>query len=173
MKMMSYKQLPSSSSAPLQKTQNLVATKRKRTHFSRHQVSVLEQNFYEKPYMNRVQRFQLAQELNLDEKAVKIWFQNRRLKNKRSPSCVLGGPSSSKSSEGSDGVFKIPSTPMSCQPAVPEECSHLDGEHHHLFYQMVGTKQMMMGNTAPTMQPVNQEANPRSWHDQGTRRRTV
>ncbi|KAG6453352.1 hypothetical protein O3G_MSEX008116 [Manduca sexta] len=57
--------------------------KRKRTIFTTEQVEELEKYFSTKPYVTREDRQGLATRLNINDKAVKIWFQNRRLKGKR------------------------------------------------------------------------------------------
>ena len=55
-------------------------TKRSRIQFSPSQLDRLEQEFQENQYLDRDQREVLGVELNLSEKTVKIWFQNRRTK---------------------------------------------------------------------------------------------
>ncbi|KAJ0177743.1 hypothetical protein K1T71_006616 [Dendrolimus kikuchii] len=57
--------------------------KRKRTIFTTEQVEALEKIFSKKPYISRDDRQFIVNQLNLSDKSVKIWFQNRRLKDKR------------------------------------------------------------------------------------------
>lgn len=57
--------------------------KRTRTYLTTDQVEALEQIFKSKQYVNRVERQQIRNNLQLDDKVVKIWFQNRRMKCKR------------------------------------------------------------------------------------------
>ncbi|KAK5966473.1 Homeobox protein ceh-12 [Trichostrongylus colubriformis] len=57
--------------------------RRPRTAFTSEQLIELERQFSENKYLSRPKRYQLAQELCLTETQVKIWFQNRRMKNKR------------------------------------------------------------------------------------------
>ncbi|XP_027237783.2 homeotic protein empty spiracles [Penaeus vannamei] len=57
--------------------------KRIRTAFSPSQLLKLEQAFEKNQYVVGAERKQLAQSLNLSETQVKVWFQNRRTKEKR------------------------------------------------------------------------------------------
>ncbi|KAF7255352.1 hypothetical protein EG68_07658, partial [Paragonimus skrjabini miyazakii] len=59
------------------------ATKRYRTSYSQQQIKVLEKIYVTERYISRPQRSKLATELNLPENTIKVWFQNRRMKEKR------------------------------------------------------------------------------------------
>jgi len=54
-----------------------------RTAFSGRQLLELERAFGDGVYLTRLRRIQVATSLGLTEKQVKIWFQNRRVKDKR------------------------------------------------------------------------------------------
>ncbi|XP_015190575.1 PREDICTED: homeobox protein Nkx-2.5-like [Polistes dominula] len=73
-----------SSKTELRKSQSGKRTKRKpRVLFSQTQVYELEQRFKQQRYLSAPERELLAQNLKLSSTQVKIWFQNRRYKNKR------------------------------------------------------------------------------------------
>lgn len=61
-------------------------TSRVRTAYTSMQILNLEREFANNMYLSRIRRIELAQKLELTEKQVKIWFQNRRVKYKKESS---------------------------------------------------------------------------------------
>ncbi|XP_066157794.1 homeobox protein Hox-A3-like [Euwallacea fornicatus] len=62
---------------------NTTIAKRSRTQYTSFQLMALEKEFQKGKYLCRAKRIQLSQELNLTEKQIKVWFQNRRMKYKK------------------------------------------------------------------------------------------
>lgn len=60
-----------------------IGARRKRTAYSRNQLTELEAQFRESHFLTREKRCQLSNCLCLTERQVKIWFQNRRMKAKK------------------------------------------------------------------------------------------
>ncbi|KOB75725.1 Hox cluster protein ShxA [Operophtera brumata] len=65
------------------KTNVVKKHKRTRTAFTSNQLMELEHEYAKARYLDRNRRIELADQIRLNERTIKIWFQNRRMKEKK------------------------------------------------------------------------------------------
>nr|AIB07879.1 Hox cluster protein ShxA [Cameraria ohridella] len=145
-------------------------TKRIRTAFTSQQMMELEQEFGRTRYLDRPRRLELAVQLSLNERTIKIWFQNRRMKEKKDRNESLDADDihavDSSSEVGSTSETILVSDDDYYQLPAPVAAASMSHQEYHESWHgslppgLQAPQHYMYNNAVPTP--------PAAYHDQAT-----
>ncbi|XP_060535634.1 homeobox protein Hox-B1-like [Cylas formicarius] len=94
---------------------------RRRQNYTPNQISLLEKEFQENAYLDSFRRAAISRKLGLSQKQIKIWFQNRRMKEKHSKRLNEADHNTNSSSSQPEGPLNLSNSATSSSQSVKPE----------------------------------------------------
>ena len=123
---------PNSNTCPMQSSGGVRTADRYRVVYTSSQTFELEQEYRQNKFITITKKKELARQLGLNERQVKIWFQNRRAKDKRAN---RRGAESATGEDMDSSMSKKPKTEPGCQESFLDHATASSGSSTRLNHQ--------------------------------------